>query len=209
MAESYGYVDSFKAHRESQNKFEYFFLAVILGILSISVQSFNPTNMMHSNWLMLGTWLLLIVSFLSGFFIRERTNMVTYIETEKLGQINRQAPFIQSLQPGGIPLLKPDGTPWSIEDTQGKISEFNILLSSADRIMKFHEDHLLKAYQIQKWCFLFAIVMFGLYKISNMYSLSVGIEIAILVLIALLGRVIIVSYKKSYPITKTFGDKDE
>ena len=42
MSEDNGYKDAFNFHRATQNKFEYFFLGVILASLSLSVQTFNP-----------------------------------------------------------------------------------------------------------------------------------------------------------------------
>lgn len=55
---------------KSQSKLNYFFLAVIIGLLSLSIQTFNFTEENHFNYLVIGTWLLLLISFFTGF-VRE------------------------------------------------------------------------------------------------------------------------------------------
>ncbi len=47
MAEEYGYIQAFKHSRQYQNKFEYFFIGVILASLSLSIQIKFPENI-HS-----------------------------------------------------------------------------------------------------------------------------------------------------------------
>lgn len=68
MSEDNGYKDAFNFHRSVQNKFEYFFLGVILASLSLSVQSFNPALENHQVFLIFLSWLLFLISFLAGFF---------------------------------------------------------------------------------------------------------------------------------------------
>lgn len=63
-------------HIEYSKKFEFFFLAVIIGALSLSVQTFNPDKYTISPYLIYLTWGALCLSFLSGFFRHERRILV-------------------------------------------------------------------------------------------------------------------------------------
>jgi len=50
------YQKTVDVHFEYNKKFEFFFLALIVGALSLSVQTFNPDNFTISLYLMYMTW---------------------------------------------------------------------------------------------------------------------------------------------------------
>lgn len=59
-------------HRLAQNKFDYFFLGVVVGTLALSIQTFDINVEHNSFYLIVLTWLFLIISFLAGIFRQEK-----------------------------------------------------------------------------------------------------------------------------------------
>lgn len=84
MEKKYNYSDALKAHREASTKYDYFLLALILGLLSLSIQTFRPTNQMVCICLMYFVWLLLFICLLLGLYRQENFNKALDIEADKI-----------------------------------------------------------------------------------------------------------------------------
>lgn len=57
------------AINKERSKLDYFFLAIIIGMLSLSIQTYNIDENYHANSLVIGTWILLLISFFAGLII--------------------------------------------------------------------------------------------------------------------------------------------
>ncbi len=145
------YIELIKA----QSKFDYFFLAVIIGLLSLSIQSYNISEGYHSNYLVIGTWILLLISFFSGF-LKE-------ISIIKFRQI----------------------------DLQRKANE-----ELASKYLNTYNKVVNRSFKIQFTSFYFAIIFYGLFKVSNIYKFSYNSEILVLVSAAVMGLVGKLAYRK-------------
>ena len=84
MNEDYSYKEAFIHHRDSQNKFDYYFLGVILAALSLSIQTYDSTKEPNDTLLIIISWVLFLFSFLAGFFRQERNNFAYMVTTEKI-----------------------------------------------------------------------------------------------------------------------------
>lgn len=144
MPDNQFYIELTKA----QSKFDYFFLAVIIGLLSLSIQSYDISEDYHSNYLVIGTWILLLISFFSGFL--KEISMI------KFRQVDLQRSANEDL---------------------------------ASKYLNTYNKVINKSFKIQITSFYFAIIFYGLFKISNIYKLSFDIEILILISAAVIGFV--------------------
>jgi len=152
MPEEYGYIQAFKYYRQTQTKFDYFFLGVILATLSLSLQ-IKTNEEMCSFYLLILSWSLLLTSLLSGLFRIERINMFLRVETDKLSFLQKKS-NIENAKLQDQPILKTSTEIWKPEELTNEISRIDsVLASSENYIIKFN-DHSLQAYQIQKWCFI-------------------------------------------------------
>ncbi len=68
MAQIPHYYERHTEATRSQEKFDYYFLGIIIGLLSLSIHTFDPTISYQSYYLIIGTWILLLISFSAGFF---------------------------------------------------------------------------------------------------------------------------------------------
>ncbi len=146
MSDKNEYIEMFLELRKSQEKFNYYFLGIIIGLLSLSIQTFDPKILYHSIYLMIITWMLLLVSFSAGFFY----------ETQSLK------------------FKKADLT---------KSSNKNL----ADQYLKTYQNFMVKAHKYQIFSFFLAIVVFALFKITNIYSLPILVECCIILIVIILG----------------------
>ncbi|MFC1785565.1 hypothetical protein ACFL0J_08070 [Candidatus Neomarinimicrobiota bacterium] len=200
MSEEYGYIQAFNASRQYQNKFEYFFMGVILASLSLSVQIKIPEEA-TSLYLLIASWILFLISFLSGLFRFERINMFFRIEAEKLSFYKKRNNFTEAKE-GQLTLLKDSKSEWKPEEIIEQISKFEGLLESADRFISYYNKQSSIAYQIQKWGFLFGLVSFALYKISNIFHLTVCTEFLILFTVSVGLILVVLLYKKTLPFSE-------
>ncbi len=62
------YIELVKAQRDAQKKYDYYFLAVIVTLLSLSIQSYKPNDLLTLLFVISIVWILLLASFLSGMY---------------------------------------------------------------------------------------------------------------------------------------------
>lgn len=138
MEKEYSYIDSLKAHRDASNKFDYFILAVILALLSLSIQTFNPDTEIVCVYLIYVFWFLLLISLLSGFYRQERNILFLADETDKIYAIQYQN---------------------KTEDSKH--------VKGANESLKKNERKALISYHIQRWTFVLALIIYIIFKIVN------------------------------------------
>lgn len=194
MAEEYSYKEAFLHHRNAQNKFDYFFLGVVLAALSISIQSFNPTETNHFTYLLFASWLLMLFSFLAGFFRQERLNMAYRVEVDRINQASRKN-TLENAQKGIYTLQNPDRSFWNEDSIKKNLDNANSILSLAESYLKKYDNQSIWAYQLQKWFFFFAVLLYIIFKIANYYSLSIYFVAIIIVVAILISLVTVKTYK--------------
>lgn len=196
MAEDYGYIDAFKYYRRAQSRFDYFFIGVILASFSLSIQTFNPLAYYSSVYLMVLTWVLLLVSFLSGLFRIERINMSLRVEADNLSFRSKKEIFDKG-KLGEIILHKTRTDIWQPEELTNEISTLNSFLDKSKNLMITYNKQTLRAYQVQKWCFIIAIFSYALFKLTNIYHFNHLVEILSLFSILVASFIIVKFYKKT------------
>lgn len=201
MAESYGYIEAFRSYRQAQTKFDYFFTGVILASLSLSLQ-IRIDDKTCSIYLIIFSWCLLLISLLSGMFRIERINMFLRVEADKLSSLQKKS-RIENAEFQGQPLFKTSTEIWEPDELTNEISKLDGVLASAENYIKAFNVHTLRAYQIQKWCFIFAVFSFALFKVTNIFHFLLTTELLSLGIL-LLGSVLLVwFYQKSLPSSTT------
>jgi len=195
MTEGYGYIQAFQYYRQSQSKFDYFFIGVILASFSLSIQ-FNSLSNSHSIYLLVLTWVLLLISLLFGLFRIERINMFLRVEADKLS-FSKKKEILETSKLQGNVIYKTHSDSWKPEELMNELSNLDNLLTSAERFLRKYNDHTLRAYQVQKWCFIYAIFSIALFKITNIICLSLFCELSILLLIVIVSFLTIYFYKQS------------
>ena len=195
MAEEYGYIQAFKYYRQSQTKFDYFFIGVILASFSLSIQLKLPEEIC-SIYLLISTWSLLLISLLSGLFRIERINMFLRVEADKLSFFQKKK-NIENAKLQGQPIYKTSTEIWKPDELTNEISKLDNMLESSENFIKKFNDHSLKAYQVQKWCFIFALFSFALFRVTNMFQLSIWCELVSLCILSIATILIVRLYKKS------------
>jgi len=160
------YYEAVKATRDSQRKFDYFFLGVCLALVSLSVQTHETTSPNSHIYLLIISWTLLIVSFLSGMYRQEAINTFLRIEAdlmpeqEILDRFNQYKTLDQTI-------IKPDGQEWTSDEIDEVRLKKKIAIERANTLMGKKADRGLWAYRFQKWSFVMAIIFYMLFKIIN------------------------------------------
>lgn len=197
MPEEYGYVQAFKYYRQTQTKFDYFFIGVILASLSLSLQ-IKTNEEMCSFYLLILTWSLFLTSLLSGLFRIERVNMFLRVETDKLSFLQKKS-NIENAKLQGQQIFKTSTEIWQPDELTNEISKLDGVLASSENYIKKFNVHSLRAYQVQKWCFIFAIFSFALFRVTNIFHFSLLIELS-LIGVLIIGSIIMAwIYKISLP----------
>lgn len=168
MSQEYSYFDAVKVHREAQSKFDYFFLGVTITLLSLSIQTFKQENE-GCLLLVIATWSLLLMSFLSGLYRQVKITTMLGSEAEFLGYKTEIKPIEDALRSGET--FVSESTKEIIG--QDKVSQRLELLKKGAAV---HDSHRRKsanrswaAYVIQKWTFILSIVLYILFKTTNLY----------------------------------------
>lgn len=168
MSQEYSYFDAVKEHREAQGKFDYFFLGVVVTLLSLSIQTFKQEDE-GCLFLMIVTWSLLLSSFLSGLYRQVKIVTMLGSEAEFLGYKTQINPIEDALR---------EGETFVSESTGEKVGKDKILqrIELLKKGATVHDEHRKKsakrswiAYVIQKWTFVLSILSFILFKAANFY----------------------------------------
>ena len=194
MSEEYNYRDAFIHHRNAQNKFDYFFLGVILAALSLSIQSYDSSKELNFTFLIFSSWFLFLCSFLSGFLRQERLNLSYMIEAERMPQHKRKAMF-EKAERGEAILVNSYSEDWSESEIKKNLEKVNEILNISESYLKKYTKHSLLAYQIQKWTFFYASLSYILFKVSNSINISILFLIIIFILAIIINIISILFYK--------------
>ena len=166
MANEFGYIDSMKAAREAQQKFDYFFLGVILATLSLSIQAhFSSSTTVH-NYLLFLSWFLWLLSFLAGFFRQERTVSVLTLETGYLSYKPKRDLFAQAKE-SEQPIYRSATETWSMDEIKKELGSLNEILEYSEVLKKKRSKQALVAYRVTKWSYFLGVISFIIYRVLN------------------------------------------
>ena len=198
MAETEEFNDLVDKYRDIQNKFDYFFLSVILGSLALSIQYFNPTITPKSTYLIILSWILFTISFISGLLRQERSNLHMYVEIGNIDNPERINRFTLALN-DQLVLRKSNNEIWTKQEINEELGKIKIKENISTKILRIYSKQVQILYQIKKWCYLLGLLTYALYRITNIIFISHLTEIVIILLLIICTRIIIFIYKKRLP----------
>ena len=137
--EDYSYKDAISSYRSARNKYDYFFLAVTIALLSLSIQTFSPNESKEFLLFVYSTWGLLLISLLLG--IHKQEKVILFLGDESDIIYARQY--------------------------QNKTEESKYIKGGNKALDKTNR-YIIVSYHIQKWSFVLAIISYISYKILNM-----------------------------------------
>ncbi len=157
MSATYTYLDAFKDYRESQKKYDYFFLGVILASLSLSVQMIDLPSSNPLRALALLSWGLFFLSFLSGMFRQERLLRFYRIEADKIKYSTRKEQFVLGLAGQAIIESAPNVV-WTAAEMTDQVAKLDYAIDLAKKYLGRDQQVTSYSYAIQKWCYVAAMV---------------------------------------------------
>jgi len=166
MSEEYNYIDAMITHREAQRKYDFFFLGVTAAALSLSIQTFSAYETNHHPVFGIISWILLLISFLSGMFRQERILQFLYIETDFL-KYKGQAGIIERAKMANDEIYKNYKELWSVDDIDKELEKLKGIVASADTHKKRTLGRVNIAYKIQKWSFVLGLIVYLVFAIIN------------------------------------------
>lgn len=140
MDDQLNFANMFSAGRESIQKFDYYFLGVIIALLSLSIQTFNPLVTPKFIFLINIVWILLLVSMLSGFRRLEKIQLINHYDTRRIYEMEYEGEVANSLR------IKKY---YELSDELNKKSVY--------------------LYKIEKWSFIAALLVYLVFKLLNIY----------------------------------------
>jgi len=164
----YNYTDAFKTARESQSKYDYFFLGATLGVLSLSIQTFKPDEFLRLPALAILSWILWLASFLAGLLRQERINMFLRTEAGFIRFKPRQDILLKA-KSGEQTIYKSPDSLWTSEEIDKELADVNDMVSMAESYKKKHNHSATIAYSIQKWSFVGGLVLYAAFRIVNLF----------------------------------------
>jgi hypothetical protein len=182
-------------YRDNLNKFDYFFLSVILGSLALSIQYYNPIITPRSTLLIIFSWILFAVSFIAGLLRREKSNTYFYVEIQNLDNPERIDRFKAALD-DQIVMKKSDGSIWTKSDLSKELGKYLKMEESSGKLLQIYSKEVQLYYQIKKWCFLSGLLMYALYRITNILLLSHLIEFLIIFISIIITKIFVYFYRK-------------
>lgn len=154
------YFELVKNQRESQKKFDYYFLAVIVTLLSLSIQSYKPSDFESCNYIIVFVWILLLISFLTGMYRQERINISLYNEAERTWMSNELEGIERAIN-NTTEIVKSTG------EIRQERDKFKRLIDIANKNISKSDKQAISAYNIQKWAFVFSLILYSILKIIN------------------------------------------
>ncbi len=161
------YFELVKNQRESQKKYDYYFLAVILTLLTLSIQNYKPGDFVNYNYLIVVVWLLLLISFLIGMFRQERINIHLRNEAEKTWVSSELVGIEKSINNSEI-IRKSTGEQWTSQGMHQERDKFKRLMDIANENISKSSKMALSAYGIQKWSFVISLILYAFLRIVNL-----------------------------------------
>lgn len=160
------YLELVKSQRDSQKKYDYYFLAVILTLLSLSIQSYNPADFINYRWLIAVVWILLLISFLAGMYRQEKINIHLFNEAEKTWMSDELTGIKQAIN-NATEIVKSTGEQYTPQEIRQERDKFKRLINKANEIMSKSGKRAITAYNIQKGSFVVSLILYSILKIIN------------------------------------------
>jgi hypothetical protein len=160
------YFELVKSQRESQKKYDYYFLGVILTLLSLSIQSYKPSDFQHFCYIIVFVWILLLISFLAGMYRQERINMTLLNEAEQTWMRDELAGIEQAIN-NVTQITKSTGEKWTPQEIRRERDKFKEMIDKINDSTTKLERKAINAYNIQKWTFVVSLILYSVLKILN------------------------------------------
>jgi len=141
MNEKLDFESLYKYGREFQTKFDYYFLGIIISFLVLSIQTFDPGENTKLIFLIIISWVMLIISMFSGFFRFERIQVCNYLEIQKAFKVQYEG-----------------------------LNLFSEPIKSFHDLIHKNAEKALIYYKAEKRCFFGAIFFYFLYKVLSIYT---------------------------------------
>ena len=103
---------------------------------------------------------------------------------------------LEQAQGGEITLMKSATAFWTKEEIQKLLENSNSIVDLRNDYLSKYEKHSLIAYQIEKWCFYYAVYSYILFKISNYSSLSLRLILLISAILIIIKIILLFLYKR-------------
>ena len=120
-----------KNQRESQKKYDYYFLAVTLTLLSLSIQSYKPNDFVNFTYIIAFVWVLLLVSFLSGMYRQEQINIFLLNEAEETW-LSDELAGVELASKNDTVIAKSTGEKWTDQEIQQEREKFKSLIDKVN-----------------------------------------------------------------------------
>lgn len=160
------YFELVKSQRESQKKYDYYFLGVILALLSLSIQSYKPSDFQHFSFIIVFVWILLLISFLAGMYRQERINMTLLNEADQTWMKDELAGIEQAIN-NATEITKSTGEKWTPQEIRRERDKFKEMIDKINDSITKLEKKAITAYNIQKWAFVLSLILYSVLKILN------------------------------------------
>ena len=160
------YLELVKNQRESQKKYDYYFLAVILTLLSLSIQSYKPSDFVNFTCIIALVWVLLLISFLAGMYRQERINISLINEAEETWLSDELAGIEHAIN-NATESTKSTGEKWTAQEIQQEREKFKRLIDKVNENISKSNKWAITAYNIQKWAFVVSLILYSVLKITN------------------------------------------
>lgn len=166
MAEEITFSESFRATRDAQNKFDYFFLGVILATLSLSFQTPKVDLPLQHKSLLIASWVLWLISFFSGMYRRERFNLFLFMETQSL-EFKPKHELLIKAKRGEEVLFKAPYEMWEPEEIEKELKRTTERVNWVDKKQDKYNKQMLNAYKIKKWSYILGSITYISFWITN------------------------------------------
>jgi len=171
-------------------------LSVVLGILAISIQSFDAKADYHSIYLIILSWVLLIMSFMAGIFRIERKLLLTYVNIDS-SSIPEHIKAFEKASRGESVIMKNEYDEYNEKEIEWELLVLKVKEDLSIKYKNMHKTHIEISYQIFKWSFLFAIITYSLFNVSNIINVPLSSELGIISVIPLIVWLTILRHKNT------------
>ena len=148
--------ENFRISREMEQKYEFYFIALVFTILGLSIQTAIFTNYIHQYIVEIAGWACLALSGLAGLS-RLEWEPVVY---RQYGSIDKEKRGLSIFNQGlkGRIIMKEDQEEWSIEELKNAKGNLEIHIAKREEIIKKLENSTIVKYKIHKWCFVIGVI---------------------------------------------------
>lgn len=160
------YFELVKSQRESQKKYDYYFIGVILTLLSLSIQSYKSGDFQHFCYIIIFVWILLLISFLAGMYRQERINMTLLNEAEQTWMRDELEGIEQAIN-NATEIKKSTGEKWTPQEIRRERDKFKKMIDKINDSITKLEKKAITAYNVQKWTFVVSLILYSVLKILN------------------------------------------